>query len=345
MLKGNKMKQKRRNSATNNSLQLFVLLLLLASNFAIAQVQLSGFFDVIHSYELKNSTTNGFQMNQFEIDFEYIYNDKISMGGAVAYNNKNGNMELAVANIHYNLFKRENYHRRHKETLRHLAINIGQNDVPFGLDYLSLPSPDRIVLSQPIIVEKTIGGWNDIGINLHGIMSIILFDINVVNGFNDGINLSGKINVSLFDGFSIGMSHASDFSSVDDRNNWVTGADILWRNNSFEIKSEYLWATGLMNGEQDTLGTNESSDGFYVQGIIYTEEFIDLPFFVTLRFGEWDLDGDRNLNGIEETQNRFSLGIGYQIMESFSLRSEYLYDKFDNAETDQSIALQVVLTF
>jgi len=339
------MKQKNERNILKSGFNVMALLMLLLNSQAVAQVEISGFFDALNSYDLKNSVTNGFQMNQFEIDFEYSHNDKISMGGAVAYNNETGNMELAVANVHYNLVGCEKYHRRYAETLKHLAINIGQNDVPFGLDYLSLPSPDRTVLSQPIIVEKTIGGWNDIGINLHGIMSVVHFDINVVNGFNDGINLGGKINVSLFKALSFGMSHASDFATVDDRNNWVTGADILWKNNIFEFKSEYLWSTGLMDGEQDELGTDESSEGFYVQGIMYTEKIIDLPFFVTLRYGQWNLDGDRNLNNLDDTQDRLSFGVGYQIMESFSLRSEYLYDKFDDDETDQSIALQAVLTF
>lgn len=339
------MKLERRIKSIKSGFQFLVLFLLLINNVMLAQVEVSGFFDAINSYDINNSLTNGFDINQFEIDFEYIYNDKISMGGAVAYNNETGNMQLAVANIHYNLVGREDYHRRYTETFKHLAINIGQNDVVFGLDYLSLPSPDRTVISQPIIVEKTIGGWNDIGVNLHGIMSVFSFDLNVVNGFNDGINLGGKISVSPFSGFSVGVSHASDFASMDDRNNWVTGTDILWKNSSFEIKSEYLIATGLMDGEQDTLGTDQSSDGFYVQGIMQTDEFIDLPFFVTLRFGQWNLDGDRNLNGINDTQDRISFGVGYQIMESFSLRSEYLYDKFDNDETDQTIAVQAVVSF
>lgn len=328
-----------------SSIKTIVMLIFLVGSQAYGQVGLSGFFDVTNSYDLTNSRTYGFQMNQFEIDLEYAYNNNASIGGAVAYNNETGNMELAVANIHYNLWGSEDYHPRKVEESGHLALNFGQNDIPFGLDYLLLASPDRTVLSQPIIVEKTIGGWNDVGINLHGIMSVLSFDINVVNGFNDGINLGGKINIYPFDGLSFGISHASDFATLNDRNNWVTGADILWGNEILEIKSEYLWATGLMDGEQDALEIDESSDGFYVKGIIQTENFIDLPFFVTLRYGQWNLDGDRNLNAIDDTQDRFSLGIGYQIMESFSIRSEFLYDKFDNDETDHSIAIQAVVTF
>ena len=326
--------------------KLGLVLLLIVNVSVIAQTsELTGFFDAINSYNLTNSETNGFHINQFEIDIEYTYNDKLSIGGAVAYNNESGNMELAVANIHYNLLGHGDYHTRGAETIGHLALNVGQNDVAFGLDYLLLPSPDRTVISPPIVVEKTIGGWNDIGINLHGIMSVFSFDLNVVNGFNDGINLGGKISISPLDGFRIGVSHASDFASMDDRNNWVTGTNIMWANSNFEIKSEYLMATGLLDGEQDALGTDEISDGFYVQGIMYTKELIDLPFFVTLRYGQWNLDGDRNLNGINDTQDRFSFGVGYQIMESFSLRSEYLYDKFDNDETDHTIAIQAVVTF
>ncbi len=111
-------------SIIKKGFQLFVLVLLLTNNITLAQVEVSGFFDAINSYDLYNSSTNGFQINQFEIDFEYVYNEKISMGGAVAYNNETGNMELAVANVHYNLVGREDYHRRYTETLKHLAINI-----------------------------------------------------------------------------------------------------------------------------------------------------------------------------------------------------------------------------
>ncbi|MCP5061656.1 MAG: hypothetical protein GY936_04225 [Ignavibacteriae bacterium] len=322
-----------------------VMLLLLVSSQAFGQVGFSGFFDVTNSYDLANSRTNRFQMNQFEIDLEYTYNDNTSIGGAVAYNSETGNMELAVANIHYNLWGSEDYHPRKVEESGHLALNVGQNDIPFGLDYLLLASPDRTVLSQPIIVEKTIGGWNDVGIHFHGIINIFTFDLNVVNGFNNGFNLGGKFNISPFDGLSLGMSHASDFATLNDRNNLVTGADIIWGNDILEIKSEYLWATGLLDGEQDELGNDESSDGFYVQGIIQTENFIDLPLFITLRYGQWNLEGDRNFNGVDDSQERLSLGFGYQIMESFSLRTEFLYNKFDNDDTDQSIAVQAVVTF
>lgn len=339
------MKRLSKKIFLQSSIKTIVMILLLVSSQTYGQVEFSGFFDVTNSYDITNSRTNGFQMNQFEIDISHSFNDDLSIGGAVAYNNETGNMELSVANIHYNLWGSEDYHPRETEAVGHIAINIGQNDIPFGLDYLLLASPDRTVLSQPIIVEKTIGGWNNVGINLHGIINIFSFDINLVNGFNDGINLGGKITISPFDGLCLGMSHASDFATMNDRNNWVTGADVLWGNDILEIKSEYLWATGLMDGEQDALGVDESSDGFYVKGIIQAEKFIDLPFFVTLRYGQWNLDGDRNFNTVDDTQDRFSFGVGYQIMESFSLRSEFLYDKFDNDETDQSIALQVVVTF
>jgi len=67
-------------------------------------------------------------------------------------------MELAMAYVHYNFINGEAMHPRREETMDHSGIVIGKFDINFGLDYLSFASPDRPIVSQPLVIEKTIGG-------------------------------------------------------------------------------------------------------------------------------------------------------------------------------------------
>jgi len=140
--------------------KLFVILLSLFLTFITDQLQgqteITGFFDIIHTYRITDQQTGGFGINQFEIDISRAYKEHLSFGAAIAYNNDSNNLDLSMAYLHYNIFNNEVKHPRRTEESEHLGLVIGKFDVPIGLDYLSYASPDRPVVSQPLIIEKTI---------------------------------------------------------------------------------------------------------------------------------------------------------------------------------------------
>jgi len=335
----------RKNNLLKRVLQLFVLLLLAFNSSIVAQPELTGFFDVINTQKFTESDYSQFQIGQFELDISYAHQSRFSLGTAIAYNNETQNMELAMAYAHYNFINEEGAHPRREETTNHTGIIIGKFDIHFGLDHMSFASPDRPIVSQPLVYEKTIEGWNDTGVDFHMLHNNFSFHVWAVNGFYKGISLGGNLKYSFVPFLSAGVSHSTDCTKIDEINASITGLDILIETDLVELKSEYIWAKGVYAGEQDTLGTEDMHGGFYVQALTQLEEFISLPMFFTLRYGQWDSKSDRDLNGIDDYENRFTVGLGYQFHENVSARLELLTNKIENQERCRKGTLQLVVAF
>lgn len=325
--------------------QLFVILLLTLNSSIIAQAELTGFFDVINTQKFTESDYSQFQINQFELDISYAHQSRFSLGTAIAYNNETQNMELAMAYAHYNFINKEGIHPRREETINHVGIIIGKFDINFGLDYLSFASPDRPIVSAPLVYEKTIDGWNDTGVDFHMLHNDFSFHVWAVNGFYEGISLGGNLRYSFLPFLSAGVSQSTDFVKIDETKSSLTGIDLLIETDIIEIKSEYLWAKGIYAGEQDTVGAEEMHGGFYVQALTQLEEFISLPIFFTLRYGQWNSKVDRDFNGVDDYENRFTVGLGYQFHENVSARLELLTNKIEDQERCRKGTLQLVVAF
>ncbi len=311
-----------------------------------AQTEVTGFFDIIHSYRLADRATTGFRINQFEIDMSKLYKDNISFGAAVAYNNSCGNIELSMVYLHYNLLTNEVKHPRRSEEDEHAGIVIGKFDVPVGLDYLSFASPDRPVVSQPLIIEQTIGGWNDVGINLHLNKNYFRFNFSAVNGFNDGVNFVGDFVLKPMPGFKLGLFHTSDFNSKIKRKSWIGGVYLFAEKGLFELKSEYIRANGIYGGEQDTLNADRVHDGFYVQLLTdFGKTESSWPLFFTLRYSEWYDEDETKPVFLPDRIKRYVVGAGYHINAYSSFRLEYLDEYPQGEKHSNQLTAQFVVGF
>lgn len=322
-----------------------LLLSLLIVQQSVAQTELTGFFDVYNSYEFQEKDYSGFQINQFEIDISYSYKKCLSLGTALAYNTDNEQMELAMAYLHYNIFNESVAHPHREEEDEHSGIIIGKFDLPFGLDYLSLASPDRPVFSAPLVLEKTIGGRNDIGINYHIVGKKYKLNICAVNGFNDGVCVGTGIKAKVLDFLQVGASYTSDFEAMDNRANWAGGLDLMAEVGPIELKSEYIWTNGLLDGEQDESGSDGINQGLYFQALTQLESITGLPLFLTLRYGFWNAKYDYDGNGAYDEQNRITMGLGYQLAAGCSIRSELLSDQMGTDDRNLKATLQLVTGF
>ncbi len=230
-----------------------------------------------------------------------------------------------MAFLHYNIFKDGVKHPRRTEEDEHAGILSGKFDVPIGLDYLSFASQDRPVVSQPLIIEQTIAGWNDVGVNLHLNKKYFRFNFSAVNGFNEGVNFIGDLVLKIIPEIKFGLFHTSGFNKRILRKSWISGAYLFAEKEIFELKSEYLWATGIFGGEHDTSDTNHFHDGFYVQLVSDLSKVKGaLPVFFTLRYSRWQ---DKNVNSaafLPEKMDQYVFGVGYQRNKYSSLRLEYL---------------------
>ena len=328
------------------SIILIIGILIIPVALAVAQTEITGFFDVVHTYHLSDQQTNGFQINQFEIDISRAYKSHISFGAAIAYNNSSRTMDLSMAFLHYNIFSEEVKHPRRTEKEEHAGIVLGKFDVPIGLDYLSYASPDRPVVSQPLIIEKTIAGWNDVGVNFHLNKKFYRVNFSVINGFRNGVNLVGDFSAKVFPAFRVGVFHTSDFTGKFVRQSWISGAYVLAEWKIWELKSEYLQAKGIYEGEQDTLNTSHRHHGFYVQLLTdFGKSTGWMPFFFTLRYSLW-LDENKNTTAMTPKNiRRYVLGLGYQLDGDISVRLEYLREIPQEEKQSNRLTVQLVVGF
>jgi len=322
-----------------------VFLFVLGTDRVSAQTEITGFFDIIHTYQLAQGQTDGFKINQFEIDISKAYKGNLSFGAAIAYNNVCGNIELSMVYLHYNLMSNEVKHPRRNEEEEHAGIVIGKFDVPIGLDYLSYASPDRPVVSQPLIIEQTIAGWNDVGINLHLNKKYFRINFSTVNGFNKGLNLVGDLVFKIRPGFRLGMFHTSDFDKRIERKSWISGTYLFAERGMFELKSEFLWANGIYGGEQDSL-ENHCHDGFYVQLVSDLSKVkAALPLFFTLRYSLWQDDAPASAVSLPEKIERYVLGLGYRLTGYSSVRLEYRLEQPEGEKRQDRLTAQLVVGF
>ena len=316
------------------------------ANRLAAQTELTGFFDIIHSYQFARGKTDGFSINQFEIDISRAYKGNLSFGAAIAYNNTCENIDLSMVYLHYNLLSKEVKHPRRSEEEEHAGIVIGKFDVPIGLDYLSFASPDRPVISQPLIIEQTIAGWNDVGLNLHLNKRYYRINLSLVNGFNSGLNFVGDFVLKLTPDLSLGLFHTSDFDKRINRKSWISGGYLMADYFLWELKSEFIWANGIYGGEQDTLNTNHTHNGFYVQLVTELNKLnVHLPWFFTLRYSLWMDDNIASPVPLPEKIRRYVLGLGYRVNEYSSLRLEYLLEEPQGAKRFDRLTAQLVVGF
>lgn len=324
----------------------FAFILLIFSGHSQAQTEITGFFDITHTYQIMDKQTTGFKINQFEIDISRAYKDHLTFGAAVAYDNELHTFDLSMAYLHYNLFKDEVKHPRRTEEDEHAGILIGKFDVPIGLDYLSFASPDRPVVSQPLIIEQTIAGWNDVGLNLHLNKKYFRVNFSAVNGFNNGVNVVGDLVLKIIPGIKLGLFHTSDFNKKIIRKSWINGAYLLAEKGIFELKSEYLWAHGIYGGEQDTSKTHHSHDGFYVQLVSDISKVEGkLPLFFTLRYSLWQDENGNSSVSLPQKIERYVLGVGYQLYQYSSFRLEYLLEDPQGSKRFDRLTAQLVVGF
>ena len=339
------MKRKNVNIIFKSGVKLFILLLLLLSSPVIAQPELTGFFDVLSVHNNPDNSAHRFMINQFELDISYAHKTHFSVGTAVAYNNETENMELAMAFVHYSFDGGPGKHPRREETYDHSAFLIGKFDMPFGLDYLSYASVDRPTVTQPLVIEKTIAGWNDVGIDFHTFSGNFKFDVWAVNGFSEGVGLGGNVRYAFFPFLEVGVSHSSDIVDFEKREDWLNGVDLVLTTEIFQFKSEYLWMNGVYEGEQDTLATNSNHHGVYFQLFTELEKWTSLPMCLTLRYGAWDSEFDRNEDGTDDGQDRYTVALGYRLNENISIRAEAVSNNIYNGERENLGFLQLVVGF
>ncbi|NQV49902.1 MAG: hypothetical protein HQ507_05375 [Candidatus Marinimicrobia bacterium] len=313
-------------------------LLLICANTVTGQIQYSGFADIVYTKELTEDGEAAFGYGQFELDLSAIVSPRVTFEGAIAYNADDGLFEAGAGFLDIHLTGSDEAHPPRGGYIQHSGLMVGQFDVPFGLDYLYIPSPDRKLVSAPLLNQKTIDSWNDMGLNLYCELSFLNFNYFIVNGAQAGIATGGRAVIPLANILEIGASFATQTADNDSGavpN--IIGVDFQSAFGPLEARFEYQQATAVLEGDFDNSGADDQHSGYYAQLDLDMEQIVNLPVFLSVRYGVWEKD--------TETAKRLTAGLGYKISEGFECRAEYLSNWVNENDPDNQIVIQTVVSF
>lgn len=306
----------------------------MAPSYASAQIQWSGFFDIQYARTASDTVSDEFTYGQFEVDLSMSLTDRISAEAAIAWGD--GSFELGAGFVDVHLWTTEEEHPPRGAFLSHSGLVVGQFDVPFGIDYRVIPSPDRKLVSPPLVNQKTIDSWNDMGVQVYGAGPLGNFVLFGVNGFSDGGAYGGRVGVIPVEGIEAGISYAMDRTMGGDTEATVLGLDGSAAVGRVEVKGEFMAME-----EEKTIEPKKHA-GFYVQASYDLD-----PVFAVGRYGRWVPEFDGDGDGQDDPAlTRITLGGGYRIAQPIEVRVEHQMnqEERDEAENDRT-TLQVVVRF
>ena len=317
-----------------------LLTLLFLQTTLIAQPQFSGFADILLVNPLENGSTPTIQYGQFELDISANIRPGINFEGAIALNPETGTFEAGAGFVELVLSGEDGFHPAHGKHLHHIGLSIGQFDVPFGIDWQHIASPDRRLVSAPLLNEKSINGWNDIGLNLHADMGQTNITAFMVNGATDGFAVGGRAAYSPFEILEVGASYftqteANELGSQPQS----LGADIQTVMGPLATRMELHYTADLLDGDFSSIDSSAAHHGFYLQTDLDLSHILNVPLVLIGRYDNWS-----TINNTEEA-NRVTLGAAYTITEGFEVRAEYLEDVVNGNQDSQQLVLQALVSF
>jgi len=324
---GGKKKKKRVNWLKG---ALVMAVVFLASERLNAQTILSGFADV--TYQQEENENASFGMGAFEIDLETELSEKATFEGAIVVEGNEVGLGQTIINF---MLINEN-----------MGLQAGLLDIPFGIDYQVFATPDRKLISPPLTTELIMdGGWADTGLNIYGTLSLLNYNIYVVNGMgedngipvnqpgdnNDEKTIGSRIGLSLLEKLEFGVSYAQG-TYLDDNSEDILsryGCDIITDFNLIEIKGEYIGVQKDISNSDDNIDT-----GYYLQLLGNLRNNL----YGVARFCEIKPDGEDDIT-------RFTLGFGYSIEENILLKIEYQLNNEQPEQDNNIFTTQLVASF
>ncbi len=313
------------------------------NNNFVSGLEITGFLDVLGSYNKSSDDKSDYSLGQAEIDLEKQFSENTVVALAVAYNSDESIFELGAAEIGFTVYEND------VSFVNNFEVVAGQFDVPFGIDLNVYPSIERKLVSSPLVCDYTHAGWNDYGFKLNLSSTYWNMSIFGVNGFESsfevsdaaqslalGVDIGEEVNttpanafgsrlgVSPIQNMEIGGSFAIGLNKDGEDEMFLVGGDMQYSTGQFELKGEYI---------QHSLNRSineEVNKGYYVQSVVNFENT-----FLVGRYGAFQPDG-------LEWFDRVTLGAGYVINEDAQLRFESTIN--ENSD-DNSNTIQVVVGF
>ncbi len=309
---------------------ILVFAMLYTINTVLAEpLEFSGFADFLLTQPLNDDSTTEVEYGQFEVDLSAMISSRVTFEGAIALNPETGGFEVGAGFLDIRLGENENF-----------GLALGQFDVPFGLDWQHIASPDRRLVTAPLMNEKSINGWNDMGVNLTGDLWGVQANGFLANGADAGFALGGRLALSPLDALEIGSSyftHATENESGSRPT--VFGVDIQTITGPLSTRSEFQSSMDLVDGDFEAITGIPDHQGFYTQADLDLVDMLNRPLVFIARYGSWSAENSNSRT------NRYTLGFTYTLTESFELRAQYLNEVTDGESENSNLTVQTVVSF
>lgn len=316
--------------------KIFVILFLVlwvGTTAAFAELEVSGFVDVLTQGQQGEKTTFG--MGPFEIDFVSEFSSKVSFEGAVVVEGEE--VGLGQTLVDFKLLNEDK-----------LGLQAGLLDMPFGIDYQVFATPDRKLVTPPLVTELMMdGGWGDVGVNLYGCVPRLNYNLYVVNGMgmdedegvpvnqitdnNSAKTVGGRIGVLPVKDLELGFSYVQGpyLDGTAEEALSRIGGDIQFAYERLQIKGEFVKGEEEVSSDPD-----REHEGCYLQLLGQATE----KLYGVVRYGYWKPKGGDRVT-------RITIGLGYDLIENISLRSEYQINGETPSVDDNLFSMQAVISF
>ncbi len=299
-----------------------------------AQMELSGYFDILNSYDARLGNYGGFDFGQFEVDVAAEAGERAEAEAAIAFDPTTNQFGLGVAFMDFHVAGEEAEHPARGEAPLHTGLLLGRFDVPFGIDYVKIPSNVRELVTPPLLNRKTINSWNSMGLDLYGGGGSWEYNVFLVNGLvGSGPAVGARLARFLSSTLTVGLSAATDLQTSASGAS-ATGLDLKYIRGGTELTGELQLARHILEGEISPL----THGGAYLAVKQELADFADIPAYAALSVTGWQDEKGH-------AEQSLAAGGGWHLNGSVECRIEYIYEKSVTNVYFNQLSCQVVMAF
>jgi hypothetical protein len=299
---------------------------MLTSSYTKSQELISGFFDLQQVHDLDRNSFDKLQFGQFEIGIKGDLFVSLSGEASISYNSEEQIFEPGSVLINYTIHKIFG----EDNNTGVLVISGGLFDIPFGIDYKYIASPDRNLITPPLVVQRTINNINGTGLCVNYSHDLLCSDFYLTSNFNNSFNYGGRVGLELLNKIEIGSSILVVKDLVVSKKGSVYGIDLSYKSDLYNIQSEYIIANGINQGEVFNLSDNLWCAGFSAEFTYELYSIVNLPLRAIVRYGIFSKE--KTLDSKSESFNRIAFGLASSLYKNLLVKIEYLNEnsKFSN---------------
>lgn len=321
--------------------QIIILLICFYPAHFHGQILFYGFFDLNKNHDISKSKFSKLDLGQFELGLENEFSKNLSAAGSIAYNTEARHFEPGTVILNYCLFKFND--KPDGCTNTNLILSAGLFDIPFGLDYKYIASPDRNLISTPLAVQRTINNINDTGILLCYTGGLVYSNIYVTGDFNDEYTFGGRLGLKLYNELEIGGSALFKTNRSNDNTGSLLGLDLKISLGRFQLQSEYINSKSILNGELIEFNSEAQQDGLLLELAISIEEIEFLPLICVMRYCSISGKIPMETNYSPKSE-RLIFGLSSQVHNNLILKLEYSNEVKKSSKNLSSLAAQLVVS-